>query len=237
MHQLRGRVGRGRAQGFAYLLTEPEDDLGEATLARLGALEAFDRLGSGFAISARDLDLRGSGDLVGDEQAGHMKLIGGSLYQRVLERAVRTARGDELPPDLSPPRVGATAFLPEDFIPDATMRINLYARLARVVSSAEVDALEDEIADRFGAPPPPVTALMSATRLSALAAEAGVSEISAGPRATAFTLSAARAERLRLRLPDDGPRRWSDLRLIFESEGESAHDEAFIASVLADLAA
>ena len=237
LHQLRGRVGRGRAQGFAYLLTEPEDDLGEATLARLGALEAFDRLGSGFAISARDLDLRGSGDLVGDEQAGHMKLIGGSLYQRVLERAVRTARGEELPPDLSPPRVGATAFLPEDFIPDATMRINLYARLARIVSSAEVDALEDEIADRFGAPPPPVTALMSATRLSALAAEAGVSEISAGPKATAFTLSAARAERLRLRLPDNGRRRWSDRRLIFESEGKGAHDEAFIASVLADLAA
>jgi transcription-repair coupling factor (superfamily II helicase) len=75
LHQLRGRVGRGRAQGFAYLLTEPDDEVGEATLARLGTLEAFDRLGSGFAISARDLDLRGGGDLVGDEQAGHMRLI------------------------------------------------------------------------------------------------------------------------------------------------------------------
>ena len=237
LHQLRGRVGRGRAQGFAYLLTEPDDEPGEATLARLGALEAFDRLGSGFAISARDLDLRGGGDLVGDEQAGHMKLIGASLYQRVLERAVRIARGEELPPDLSPPRVEATAFLPEDFIPDATMRINLYARLARVVSAAEVDALEDEIADRFGPPPASVTTLLAATRLSALAAEAGVIQISTGPRATAFTLSAARAKGLRHRLPDEGPRRWSGDRLVYEASGESDHDEAFLSAVLTDLAA
>ncbi|WP_374276023.1 DEAD/DEAH box helicase [Brevundimonas sp.] len=237
LHQLRGRVGRGRAQGFAYLVTEPDDDLADATRARLGALEAFDRLGSGFALSARDLDLRGGGDLVGDEQAGHMKLIGASLYQRVLERAVRTARGEELPPDLSPPRIGDTAHLPEDFIPDATMRINLYARLARVVSSAEVDALEDEVGDRFGPPPPPVTTLIAATRLSALAAEAGVTKISTGPKATAFTLSAARAKTLRPRLPDTGARRWADDRLIFEASSNVEHDHAFLSAALADLAA
>ncbi|WP_122464999.1 DEAD/DEAH box helicase [Brevundimonas lutea] len=237
LHQLRGRIGRGRAQGFAYLVTEPDDDLADATRARLGALEAFDRLGSGFALSARDLDLRGGGDLVGDEQAGHMKLIGASLYQRVLERAVRTARGEELPPDLSPPRIGDTAYLPEDFIPDATMRINLYARLARVVSSAEVDALEDEVGDRFGPPPPPVTTLIAATRLSALAAEAGVTKISTGPKATAFTLSAARAKVLRPRLPDTGARRWADDRLIFEASSNVEHDHAFLTAALADLAA
>ncbi|CAN5162160.1 DEAD/DEAH box helicase [soil metagenome] len=237
LHQLRGRVGRGRAQGFAYLLTEPDDEVGEATLARLGTLEAFDRLGSGFAISARDLDLRGGGDLIGDEQAGHMKLIGSTLYQRVLERAVRTARGDELPPDLSPPRINDAAYLPEDFIPDATMRINLYARLARVVSATEVDALEDEVADRFGTPPAPVTALLAATRLSAMAAEAGVMKIATGPKATAFTLSAARAAQLRRRLPEDGSRRWVEDRLVFDAGGGGTHDDAFIASVLSDLAA
>ena len=237
LHQLRGRVGRGRAQGFAYLLTEPDDEVGDATLARLGTLEAFDRLGSGFAISARDLDLRGGGDLVGDEQAGHMKLIGSTLYQRVLERAVRTARGEELQPDLSPPRIDETAYLPEDFIPDATMRINLYARLARVVSAAEVDALEDEVADRFGAPPAPVTALLAATRLAALAAEAGVTKIATGPKATAFTLSSARAAQLRRRLPEEGARRWVDDRLVFDAPPDGAHDQAFIAAVLSDLAA
>jgi transcription-repair coupling factor (superfamily II helicase) len=237
LHQLRGRVGRGRQQGFAYLLTEPDDEVGAATLARLGTLEAFDRLGSGFAISARDLDLRGGGDLVGDEQAGHMKLIGSTLYQRVLERAVRSARGEELAPDLSPPRIDETAYLPDELIPDATMRINLYARLARVVSAAEVDALEDEIADRFGAAPPAVAALIATTRLSAMAAEAGVTRIASGPRATAFTLSSGRAARLRPRLPAQGQRRWVDDRLIFHAPEDGAHDDAFIASVLADLAA
>ena len=237
LHQLRGRVGRGRAQGFAYLLTEPDDDVAEAALARLGTLEAFDRLGSGFAISARDLDLRGGGDLVGDEQAGHMKLIGSSLYQRVLERAVRTARGEDLPPDLAPPRITDAAYLPEDFIPDATMRINLYARLARVVSAAEVDALEDEVADRFGPPPAPVDALLAATRLSALAAEAGVTKISTGPKATAFTLSSARAAQLRDRLSVNSAGRWVEDRLVFDAPGEGVHDDAFITAVLVDMAA
>ena len=237
LHQLRGRVGRGRAQGFAYLLTEPEDNVAGATLARLATLEAFDRLGAGFAISARDLDLRGGGDLVGDEQAGHMKLIGSTLYQRVLERAVRTARGETPAPDLSPPRINDAAYLPEDFIPDSTMRINLYARLARVVSAAEVDALEDEVADRFGAPPAPVCALLAATRLSALAAEAGVTKIASGPKATAFTLSSTRAAQLRRRLPENGSRRWVEDRLVFDAPEDGAHDDAFITSVLADLAA
>jgi transcription-repair coupling factor (superfamily II helicase) len=237
LHQLRGRVGRGRAQGFAYLLTEPDDEVGEATLARLGTLEAFDRLGSGFAISARDLDLRGGGDLVGDEQAGHMRLIGSTLYQRLLERAVRTARGDEPAPDLAPPRIDDTAYLPEDFIPDATMRINLYARLARVVSAVEIDRLEDEIADRFGAPPQAVTALLAASRLSALAAEAGVTKIATGPKATVFTLSIRRAAELRQRLPEEGSRRWVEDRLVFDATGDGAHDDVFIAAVLSDLAA
>jgi hypothetical protein len=94
LHQLRGRVGRGRVQGIAYLLADPQDDLSDATRARLSTLEAFDRLGSGLAISARDLDLRGGGDLVGEDQAGHVRMIGAALYQRLLERAVRVARGE-----------------------------------------------------------------------------------------------------------------------------------------------
>ena len=237
LHQLRGRVGRGRAQGFAYLLTEPDDEVREGTLARLATLEAFDRLGSGFAISARDLDLRGGGDLVGDEQAGHMKMIGAALYQQVLERAVRTARGEPIVEPLPPPPVDATAFLPVDYIPDATMRINLYARLTRLASAAEVDALEDEIADRFGPLPDPVAALLGATRMSALASEAGVTRIASGPKATAFTVAASKAAMLRKRLPANDERRWVDDRLIYDTDEGQAHDAAFIASVLSDLAA
>jgi transcription-repair coupling factor (superfamily II helicase) len=237
LHQLRGRVGRGRAQGFAYLLTEPADEIAEGTRARLGTLEAFDRLGSGFAISARDLDLRGGGDIVGDEQAGHMKMIGSALYQQVLERAVRLARGEPTAEVLPPPRVDATTYLPVDYIPDATMRINLYARLARIVSAAEVEVLEDEIADRFGPVPEPAAALLNATRLSALAAEAGVTRIASGPKATAFTVASSRAALLRERLPANDERRWVEDRLVYDARKDRAHDSAFIASVLSDLAA
>lgn len=237
LHQLRGRVGRGRAQGFAYLLTEPEDDIGDGTRARLAILEAFDRLGSGFAISARDLDLRGGGDLVGDEQAGHMKMIGAALYQQVLERAVRAARGQTVETSIPPLRVDATAYLPTEYIPDATMRINLYARLTRVSSASEVETLEDEISDRFGPIPEPVAALLSATRMAALAAEAGVTRIASGPKATAFTLAASRAAALRAKLPANDERRWVEDRLVFDTRDDQAHDAAFIAAVLSDLAA
>ncbi|WP_426161177.1 helicase-related protein, partial [Pseudomonas sp. DWR1-3-2b2] len=123
LHQLRGRVGRGRRQGFAYLLSDPEAPLAETTRTRLQTLEALDRLGAGFAISARDLDLRGGGDLVGDEQAGHIHLIGASLYQSVLARALRAARG-EAAADPRPPVVnfGTTGRIPPDYVPDATVR-------------------------------------------------------------------------------------------------------------------
>ena len=237
LHQLRGRVGRGRAQGFAYLLTEPEDAVGEGTLARLAALEAFDRLGAGFAISARDLDFRGGGDLVGDDQAGHMALIGASLYQKVLERAVRLARGEVATEPLPPPRLDAGACLPVDYIPDATLRINLYARLARVGSAAEVERLADEIADRFGPPPEAVVGLLAATRLGALAAEAGVTRISSGPKATAFTLAPGRLNDMRLQFPANDDRRWFEDRLIYDAREGTSHDEAFIAAILADMAA
>jgi transcription-repair coupling factor (superfamily II helicase) len=237
LHQLRGRVGRGRAQGFAYMLTDPQDDVSEATLARLATLEAFDRLGSGFAISARDLDLRGGGDLVGDEQAGHMKMIGAALYQQVLERAVRAARGEPVVEAWPPPPVDATAFLPVEYIPDATVRINLYARLARVRSAAEAEALEDEMADRFGPIPPPVASLLEATRVSALAADAGVTRIASGPKATAFTLAADRLDGVRARLPANDDRRWVEDRLIFDAREDVPHDSAFIAGVLSELAA
>jgi transcription-repair coupling factor (superfamily II helicase) len=117
------------------------------------------------------------------------------------------------------------------------MRINLYARLARVVSAVEIDRLEDEIADRFGAPPQAVTALLAASRLSALAAEAGVTKIATGPKATVFTLSIRRAAELRQRLPEEGSRRWVEDRLVFDATGDGAHDDVFIAAVLSDLAA
>ena len=222
LHQLRGRVGRGRAQGVAYLLTDPAEEIAEDTRARLSTLEAFDRLGSGFAISARDLDLRGGGDLVGDEQAGHMKLIGAGLYQRLLERAVRAAKGEALGDDRPPSfQTGAEGFIPEDYVPDEALRINLYARLARIGSADEVDAFQEELEDRFGPLPDPAAALLALGRLKALARAAGVTQVVSGPKAVALTLKPAEAERAQHSIEDgaDGIR-WSENRLICEAGGE-----------------
>jgi transcription-repair coupling factor (superfamily II helicase) len=188
LHQLRGRVGRGRVQGVAYLLSDPDDALSDATRARLSTLEAFDRLGSGLAISSRDLDLRGAGDLIGEDQAGHMQMIGAALYQRTLERAVKVAKGEEEPGDWQPVvAVGIAGVIPADHVPDPVTRINLYGRLAQLETPEEVDAFEEELADRFGPPPAPLVALLTVARLQTLARSFGVRTLSAGPKAVAMT--------------------------------------------------
>jgi transcription-repair coupling factor (superfamily II helicase) len=192
LHQLRGRVGRGRIQGVAYLLSDPQDDLSEATRARLSTLEAFDRLGSGLAISARDLDLRGGGDLVGEDQAGHVRMIGAGLYQRLLTRAVQAARGEaeiaDWTPDIS---LGEPGAIPVDYVPDAVTRINLYGRLARLDGPGEIDAFEEELEDRFGNLPTPLTDLIEQARLLRLAKAAGVRQVRAGPKGVSLTMPEA----------------------------------------------
>ncbi len=187
LHQLRGRVGRGRVQGHAYLLTEPDKETARETRSRLSTLLAFDRLGSGLAISARDLDLRGAGDLVGEDQAGHMKLIGVSLYQKLLARAVAQARGEGVPDTRDVVlNLEASGFLPPDYVPEPAVRMNLYARLQRFTGTDEIDAFAEEIEDRFGPAPPEAAALLSLARLRLSAAAFGVSRIDAGPLAVAF---------------------------------------------------
>jgi transcription-repair coupling factor (superfamily II helicase) len=193
LHQLRGRVGRGRAQGITYLLHDAAEALSEATRARLSTLEAFDRLGSGLAISARDLDLRGGGDLTGEDQAGHMQMIGASLYHRLLEQAIRSAQGEPAeaatPPSI---HLGERGMIPVEHVPDAVTRINLYGRLARLTSVGAIDDFEDELQDRFGPLPPPLAVLLFQARLSALARAAGVTEIVAGPKAVAMRFANGR---------------------------------------------
>ncbi|WP_091737696.1 DEAD/DEAH box helicase [Phenylobacterium immobile] len=190
LHQLRGRVGRGRTQGVAYLLSDPKEDLSEATRARLSTLEAFDRLGSGLAISARDLDLRGAGDLVGDEQAGHMQMIGAALYQRALHQALRAARGEVVEADWTPTlNLGDAGCIPSAYVPDPAIRITVYSRLARLESVEAIDAFEEELADRFGPLPAEAAALLGLARLQRLARTANVRRVSAGPKGIALSLT------------------------------------------------
>ncbi|RAK56436.1 transcription-repair coupling factor [Phenylobacterium deserti] len=218
LHQLRGRVGRGRQQGVAYLLTDPAEEMADATRARLNTLVAFDRLGSGLAISARDLDLRGAGDLVGEDQAGHMQLIGAALYQRLLAKAVRIAKGEDAGGDWTAElNLGVTGSIPEAYVPDPTIRINLYARLARLTEPEEVDAFGEELEDRFGALPPEAQALLSLARLQALAVRAKVIKVDAGPKALALTLRPG--AKPPAKLPKDA--KISDERIVFPDATEA----------------
>jgi transcription-repair coupling factor (superfamily II helicase) len=187
LHQLRGRVGRGRVRGNFLLFTEGDSEIAPATLKRLRTMEALDQLGAGFAISARDLDMRGAGELLGEEQAGHMKLIGIGLYQHLLERAIRTARGEDAEDWIPQLNLGVTGRLPEDWIPEEDLRINLYVRIARLTTAAELEGLAEELEDRFGTVPAEAALLLEAAKIRRLAREAGVERVDAGPAAIALT--------------------------------------------------
>lgn len=187
LHQLRGRVGRGGRRGQILLLTDPESKVAEATLKRLRTLEALDKLGAGFAISARDLDMRGAGDLLGDAQAGHMKLIGVDLYHYLLESALRTARGEHVERWTPELHLGIAGNLPLAWIPEDDVRVALYGRLSRLSEMAALDAFEAELEDRFGSLPPEAHALLAVARLRVLAFGARIARIDAGPAAIALT--------------------------------------------------
>lgn len=187
LHQLRGRVGRGARRGHILLMTGKTGEIAPRTLARLNTLAAFDRLGAGFAISARDLDLRGAGDLLGEEQSGHLKLIGIDLYQHLLGAALKAARGepaDESVPELNLQVVGR---FPVDWIPEEEVRLTLYMRLARLSDAGSLEGFAAELEDRFGELPDAADALLALARIRLLAKGAGVIKIDAGPAAIGFT--------------------------------------------------
>ncbi len=234
LHQIRGRVGRGRLQGLCYLMTET-DEPGDAALRRLQSLAAFDKLGSGMAVSARDLDLRGAGDLMGEEQAGHLRLIGLGLYQHLMSLAIREAKG-EVVEDWSPEiHIDRAGSLPVDYIPEPELRLNLYARLSRIADPHEAEAVAEEVADRFGPPPSEVVDLLERVKLRALCRALGIARIDAGPKAIAFDLrpSVAAAD-----LVERAPKPLRDhltlkgARLIYARPSDTPHERLTMAAHL-----
>jgi transcription-repair coupling factor (superfamily II helicase) len=188
LHQLRGRVGRGQRRGTVHLLSDPAAPPPPTALQRLRALEALDRLGAGFAVSARDLDLRGAGDLVGEDQAGHAKLVGLGLYQHLLQLALTAAKGGRAE-DWSPEiELGLPSRIPEDYVPEPEIRLSLYTRLLRLREAEAIDALAGEVEDRFGAAPAPMLALFDLARLRAACCELGVARLRGGPQGVAADL-------------------------------------------------
>lgn len=138
LHQLRGRVGRGRRRGSVILLS-PGDSLTQRSRKRLEALARHGQLGAGFAIAAADLDQRGSGDLMSEAQSGHMKLIGIEYYQHLLEAAIAASRGEAAPNQEVEMRLADAGGLPSDWIPDEAVGLNLYLRLSRLASARDVE--------------------------------------------------------------------------------------------------
>ena len=232
LHQLRGRVGRGSRRGQVLLLTAPDTEIAPRTLKRLRTLEAFDRLGAGFAIAARDLDMRGAGDLLGEAQAGHMKLIGIDLYQHLLEAALRAARGEKVERWTPILNLGIEGRLPADWIPEEELRVTLYARIGRLADAPALDAFEAELEDRFGAIPDEARTLLIVARIRVDAHAAGIARIDAGPAAIALTprreatLDAAAA----------GLTEAGDRLLLTERIEESAERLARVAGLLETLA-
>ncbi len=180
LYQLRGRVGRSNRQAYAYLMVPETKKLTEEARSRLAALQSLDDLGLGFNLAARDLEIRGAGDLLGKDQSGNVQTVGLDMFNRILKEAILNMRGEELPiveaidPEM---RIPVDAFIPPDYIPDLAERLILYQRLADFLNDQSAWELSDEIEDRFGKPPPPMENLIQLMRLRALIRLAGVVRI------------------------------------------------------------
>jgi transcription-repair coupling factor (superfamily II helicase) len=190
LYQLRGRVGRAKLRAYAYLTTPADQQLSEVAEKRLKVLGDLDSLGAGFQLASHDLDIRGAGNLLGDEQSGHIREVGFELYQSMLEDAILAAKAGEMGlakerHSLSPQiTVDAPIMIPESYVPDLTVRMALYRRLNDAEDQAEIESLSAEMIDRFGPLPQPTANLIKLIEIKRQAILANISKIDVGLRGT-----------------------------------------------------
>jgi transcription-repair coupling factor (superfamily II helicase) len=187
LYQLRGRVGRAKQRAYAILTTQANRTLTASAEKRLKVLQSLDSLGAGFSLASHDLDIRGAGNLLGDEQSGHIKEVGYELYQQMLEEAVAKMRtGDkeaEAPGMWSPQiNIGTSVLIPEHYVPDLHVRLGLYRRLADLQEQTELDGFGAELHDRFGRVPDEVTHLIDVVSIKLQCRKANVASVDAGPK-------------------------------------------------------
>ena len=188
LYQLRGRVGRSKTRAYAYLTVPTRQKISENAEKRLHVLQTLDTLGAGFTIASHDMDIRGAGNLLGDEQSGHVREVGVELYQQMLEEAVAKAKSSDGDSDLldyewSPQiNLGATVMIPESYVPDLNQRMALYRRLAGLQTRQDVDDFAAELIDRFGPLPNAVKQLAAIMIIKSYCKTATISKLDAGPR-------------------------------------------------------
>ncbi len=188
LYQLRGRIGRGKERGYAYL-TLPEDRLiSKTALRRLEVMQTLDALGAGFTLASHDLDIRGGGNLLGDEQSGHIREVGVELYQQMLEEAVAAARAGDaaeaIADEVWSPQInlGSAVLVPEAYVKELNVRLGLYRRLSALETERDLDAFAAELVDRFGPLPPEVENLLEVMSVKQLCRRAFVAKLDVGPK-------------------------------------------------------
>jgi transcription-repair coupling factor (superfamily II helicase) len=192
LYQLRGRVGRAKTRAYAYLTMPADRSITEAAQKRLQVLADLDSLGAGFQLASHDLDIRGAGNLLGDEQSGHIKEVGFELYQAMLEDAIieQKAGGvptrEEFTPQIS---VDAPIMIPETYVPDLDLRMGLYRRLGELDDRPAIDAFAAEMIDRFGALPEETANLMKIVEVKLSLKQAMVSKLDIGPKGAVITFA------------------------------------------------
>jgi transcription-repair coupling factor (superfamily II helicase) len=198
LYQLRGRIGRSKIRAYAYLTLPAGQILGTAAEKRLAVMQTLDTLGAGFSLASHDLDIRGAGNLLGQEQSGNIKEVGVELYQHMLEEAIsamREERGDAvLEADSWSPQIslGVAVLIPDDFVADLGLRMGLYRRLSHIETKPEIDAFASELIDRFGILPKSVENLLKVMEIKNLCRLAGIEKVDAGQGGASVVLRESR---------------------------------------------
>ena len=191
LYQLRGRVGRSKTRAYAYFTTPAGQKLTEGAEKRLKVLHSLDTLGAGFSLASHDLDIRGGGNLLGEEQSGHIREVGFELYQSMLEEAVAAMKGGDLEAaDKWSPEIqlGTSIMIPEAYVTDLSLRLGLYRRLSTLEKRSEIDAFAAELVDRFGDMPAEVQHLLDVMEIKGLCRMAGIAKVDAGSKGGVITL-------------------------------------------------
>jgi transcription-repair coupling factor (superfamily II helicase) len=186
LYQLRGRVGRSKTRAYAYFTTPERKRLTEGAEKRLKVLQSLDTLGAGFSLASHDLDIRGAGNLLGDEQSGHIREVGFELYQSMLEEAVVALKGGEMgevqdqwSPQIS---LGTPVLIPDTYVADLQLRLGLYRRLSKLESRPDIDRFAGELVDRFGELPEEVKHLLDVVEIKGFAKQGGLQNVDVGPK-------------------------------------------------------